>query len=97
MVRGNGNIGIGTDNPSQTLDVNGNARFRGAIYDNNNVVGAANSVLTSTGSGVVWADVGNVVGVATDSDKLDGLDSTQFLRSDASDQYDGQTSGRVLR
>ena len=26
-----GNIGIGTDNPSETLDVNGDARFRGAI------------------------------------------------------------------
>ena len=51
----NTRIGIGTTNPTQKLDVNGATRFRGAIYDNNNVVGAANSVLTSTGSGVVWA------------------------------------------
>lgn len=69
--------------------IDGYLRLNGAVYDNNNVVGAANSILTSTGSGVVWADAGNVVGVATDSDKLDGLDSTQFLRSDASDTATG--------
>ena len=62
-----GDVGIGTDAPSQTLDVNGNARFRGAIYDNNNVVGAANSVLTSTGSGVVWAQAGVQVSVGTEA------------------------------
>jgi hypothetical protein len=54
-ISASGNVGIATDAPSQLLDVNGNARFRSAVYDNNNVVGAANSVLTSTGSGVVWA------------------------------------------
>lgn len=45
------NLGIGVTNPSQPLDVNGNVRFRSGLYDNNNNVGAANSVLTSNGSG----------------------------------------------
>ena len=87
-----GNVGIGTNLASQSLDVNGNARFRGAIYDNNNVVGSVNNVLVSTGSGVVWADAGNTVGVVTDSDLLDGLDSTQFLRSDVADTKVGVTT-----
>jgi hypothetical protein len=85
-----GRIGVGTIAPSQTLDVNGNARFRGAIYDNNNVVGGANSILTSTGSGVVWADITTIpVG---DANTLDGLDSTQFLRSDVADTKTGITT-----
>ena len=46
-----GNLGIGITNPSQPLDVNGNVRFRSGIYDVNNTVGAANSVLTANGSG----------------------------------------------
>lgn len=46
-----GSVGIGTTTPSQPLDVNGNVRFRSGIYDSNNQVGAANSVLTANGSG----------------------------------------------
>ena len=46
-----GNLGIAITNPSQPLDVNGNVRFRSGIYDVNNTVGAANSVLTANGSG----------------------------------------------
>ena len=84
-ISSTGNVGIGTDNPSQKLDVNGAARFRGAIYDNNNVVGAANSVLSSTGSGVQWVSVS----AGSDADTLDGLDSSQFLRSDANDSASG--------
>ena len=85
-----GRLGISTNNPSQPLDVNGDARFRGALYDNNNIVGAANSILTSTGSGVVWADITTIpVG---DANTLDGLDSTQFLRSDVADTKVGVTT-----
>jgi hypothetical protein len=50
-----GNIGLGTTNPSQKLDVNGNIRLRAGLYDFNNNVGAAGSVLLSTGVGVSWA------------------------------------------
>ena len=85
-----GNVGIGTNNPSETLDVNGNARFRGAIYDNNNVVGGANSVFISTGSGVIWADLTTLP--TGDASTLDGLDSTQFLRSDVADTKVGVTT-----
>jgi hypothetical protein len=48
---GSGSLGIGTTSPTRNLDVNGDARIRGGIYDVNNTVGAANSVLTANGSG----------------------------------------------
>ena len=48
---GSGSLGIGTTSPTKNLDVNGDARIRGGIYDVNNTVGAANSVLTANGTG----------------------------------------------
>ena len=49
-----GEVGIGTTNPSQRLDVNGNARLRGALYDFNNATGNPGELLTTTGVGVSW-------------------------------------------
>jgi hypothetical protein len=49
-----GNLGIGSTNPAQKLHVVGNVRITGGIYDSNNNVGSASSVLTSTGSGISW-------------------------------------------
>ena len=48
-------VGIGTTNPTQKLDVNGNIRLRSGLYDNNNGSGSSGQVLTSTGSGIEWA------------------------------------------
>ena len=48
---GVGSLGIGTISPTRNLDVNGDVRIRGGIYDVNNVVGSASSVLTANGSG----------------------------------------------
>ena len=52
-----GNIGVGTTNPSEKLDVNGNIRLRGGLYDSNNQVGSATSVLISTGTNINWSNV----------------------------------------
>ena len=55
VIVGSGkSIGIGTANPTQSLDINENIRIRGGIYDSNNNVGTAGSVLSSTGSGWQW-------------------------------------------
>jgi len=47
-----GRVGIATTNATQTLDVSGDVRIRGGIYDVNDHVGTAGSILSSTGS--IW-------------------------------------------
>jgi hypothetical protein len=54
ITKDDGNVGIGTSNPTQTLHVQGNVRITGGLYDSSNNVGAASSVLSSTGSGLRW-------------------------------------------
>jgi len=49
-----GSVGVGTTLPSQSLHVQGNVRITGGLYDFNNNVGTAGSVLSSTGSGLSW-------------------------------------------
>ena len=53
-----GNVGIGTQSPSQKLHVAGNARITGALYDSSNSAGTSGQVLTSTGSGTAWSSSG---------------------------------------
>lgn len=69
----NDRVGIGTTIPSQKFDVNGDARLRGNLYDSNNQVGAAGSVLTKSASGVLWdrekgAAIQNIIYVNKDGD-----------------------------
>jgi len=56
-----GRIGVNTSTASQILDVNGAARFRGAIYDNNNLDGDTDDVFVSTGVGVTWKDLSSII------------------------------------
>jgi len=86
-----GNVGVGTTNPTQLLDVAGDIRLRGAIYDSLNSTGSSNQVLVSNaGAGVTWTTLTAIpVG---DANTLDGLDSTQFLRSDDDDTKTGITT-----
>jgi hypothetical protein len=51
---GIGSVGIGTSFPTNTLHIQGSARLTGQLYDSNNQVGTASSVLVSTGAGVSW-------------------------------------------
>ncbi len=56
ILNDNTNVGIGIT-PSTKLDINGGARFRGALYDGTSTSltpGTANQILTSTGAGVLW-------------------------------------------
>jgi len=61
---GGGNIGIGTDNPSQKLHVTGNARVTGAYYDSSNSAGTSGQVLSSTATGTDWVSAGGTSGFA---------------------------------
>ena len=50
-------VGIGTTNPTQKLDVNGNVAIGGSVYDNNDLPGTNGQVLSNvTGFGVSWTD-----------------------------------------
>ena len=50
-----GFVGIRTENPTQELDLNGDLRLRGTIYDYNNQPGTSNQVLTKNNlGGVLW-------------------------------------------
>ena len=55
-----GNVGIGTTSPSAKLEVVGNARITGAIYDSNNEAGTSGQVLSSTGTGTDWINNTNI-------------------------------------
>ena len=53
-VNSSGNLGIGTTNPQYPLQVQGNARVTGAVYDSTNSPGTTGQVLQSTVSGTQW-------------------------------------------
>ncbi len=51
-----GRLGIATANPTQALDVHGNARLTGQLFDANNTPGIAGQILSATASGTNWID-----------------------------------------
>ena len=58
---GIGSVGIGTTNPTQELDLNGDLRLRGTIYDYNNQPGTTAQVLAKNlFGGVTWVDQGTI-------------------------------------
>jgi hypothetical protein len=57
-----GKVAIGTETATTSLDVAGDVRLRAGLYDSNNQVGAANSILVSTGSKTIWSSLGNLGG-----------------------------------
>lgn len=86
-----GNILIGTsiDDGSSKLQVNGSINFTGDLKINGDS-GTSGYVLTSQGSGSAPAWTAQGSGGGLSADTLDGLDSTQFLRSDADDTATGK-------
>jgi hypothetical protein len=81
-----GNVGIGTSTPSQRLDVNGDVRIRGDIFDSTNTSGTTGQVLTSTPSGIQWSNVDAVITGST-TDKLNISDFNSFTANTLPSTY----------
>ena len=57
VISGLGSIGVGTTVPTQELDVNGDVRLRGTIYDYNNVPGSIGQILVKNSlGGLEWVN-----------------------------------------
>ena len=70
-ISGNGNVGIGTDTPADTLDVSGNIRFSGKIFNGDGeFTGGDISPWTSGGGDIYYTSGGNV-GIGTSSPGTD--------------------------
>jgi len=89
-----GNVGIGTTSPTQTLHIDGSARITGAIYDSNNAAGTSGQILSSTGTGTDWVTLSEISGV-------DGTGTANYISkwsdtdtiTDSQIQDDGTTVG----
>jgi hypothetical protein len=81
-----GNVGLGTTNAQQKLTVAGNVKISGGIYDSNNNVGAAGSVLASDGTKIIW-------------DKTKGpiVENILYVTADGSDTNTGRKLGEAKR
>jgi hypothetical protein len=76
--------GIGTILPTSTLDVAGDIRIRGEVFDSNNNVGYAYSVLASSGDGeLVWNPPGARIGNEYFVNKLGDDDNFGMSPGDA--------------
>ena len=53
----NDRVGINDDTPSYDLDVDGDARFTGALRDSSGSAGTQGQILTSTGSATSWTNI----------------------------------------
>ncbi|KAF5042881.1 hypothetical protein DSECCO2_508060 [anaerobic digester metagenome] len=73
------NVGIGTNTPTQKLDVPGNVKFSGALMPNNNP-GTTGQVLVSQGANTapVWQSIGNVIQVLKATSTRTLISTTSF-------------------
>ncbi len=56
VINESGNVGIGTTSPTQRLQVSGNMRLTGSLYDGTNSAGTSGQLLSVTPAGTMWID-----------------------------------------
>jgi hypothetical protein len=79
FVPSNGRLGIGTTNPTEKLDVNGNIRLRSGLRDSTNQLGGPNSILSSDGSNVVWSSINGLGGSEISLGEDNSTPTPQYL------------------
>ena len=79
FVPSNGRLGIGTTNPTEKLDVNGNIRLRSGLRDSTNQLGGPNSILSSDGSNVVWSSINSLGGSEISLGEDNSTPTPQYL------------------
>ncbi len=77
FITNNGDIGVGTNAPSQKLHVAGSLRLTGPLYDYNNTSGSTGQMLQTTGGGVQWVS-------QTGTNDMDWTIGTTYLYSNKS-------------
>ncbi len=92
------NIGIGITAPTRLLDVLGDMRLDGQLYDENNAVGTPGQVLSTTATGVDWVD-GD--GVGTDDQTLaevyaEAGNSVQMIAADGDVRFYNDAADELL-
>lgn len=97
VVTGGGNVGIGTPDPSERLDVNGNTRVRGDIVTERIIIGG---VTLSTEDGVLKIEsdmyaTGEISAHGLNKGESGGGGSS-YSRLDAWGDYDSSKAGYVL-
>ena len=77
-----GKIGIGITVPSKALDVRGDIKLTGGIYDNVGSSGTSGQILISTGTGITWSS-GNSI----------SIQDTQLINANVYPTFADVTSG----
>ena len=91
-----GNVGIGTATPSETLHVDGDVRFTGALYASDNDKGNSGQVLISTGTGTDWIDASDLTDNVSGSGTAGKLPYWNPDGSTLADSLITQTSGNSI-
>jgi hypothetical protein len=79
FIPSNGRLGIGSTNPTEKLDVNGNIRLRSGLRDSTNQLGDPDSILSSDGSNVVWSSIGSLGGSEISLGEDNATPTPQYL------------------
>ena len=72
-------LGIGTTNPTEKLDVNGNIRLRSGLRDSTDQLGGPDSILSSDGSNVIWSSIGSLGGSEISLGEDNATTTPQYL------------------
>ena len=91
-----GNVGIGTATPSETLHVDGDVRFTGALYASDNDKGNSGQVLISTGTGTDWIDASDLTDNVSGSGTVGKIPYWNPDGSTLQDSLITQTSGNSI-